>query len=219
MTVRTIQLLIIALVLVAFGLTLALYAQLPLQMASHWNIQGQVDDYLPKFWGAFLLPIVMAAVALLLAVLPNIDPLKANILQFRQHYFGFIAVLSVFLLAVHTQLLLWNIGVEISPNTTMPVLLAGLVFYLGIACQHAKRNWFFGIRTPWTLSSDEVWEKTHQLGGKLFKLSAVIALGAVFFPSYAFVIAIAPLVGVSLFTLVYSYFVFRKLGSGTPPLR
>ena len=58
---------------------------------------------------------------------------------------------------------------------------AVLLFYIGILIKHAKRNWFIGIRTPWTLSSDKVWDKTHALGGKLFQVSAVITLGGIFF--------------------------------------
>jgi uncharacterized membrane protein len=76
--------------------------------------------------------------------------------------------------------------------------------------EKAKRNWFIGIRTAWTLSSDTVWDKTHQLGAKLFKVTGLICLVGVFFQQYAFVFLIAPVLLVSLYLVIYSYVEYRK---------
>jgi uncharacterized membrane protein len=56
--------------------------------------------------------------------------------------------------SIHLQVILWNAGTEISPNITLPIGIGLLFFYIGILCENAKRNWFIGIRTPWTLSSE-----------------------------------------------------------------
>jgi hypothetical protein len=76
--------------------------------------------------------------------------------------------------------------------------------------ENAKRNWFIGIRTPWTLSSDSVWDKTHKLGGKLFKVSGIIALFGVIFPLFAFYLVIVPVISVAFYTMLFSYLEFRK---------
>lgn len=74
-----------------------------------------------------------------------------------------------------------------------------------------KRNWFVGVRTPWTLSNDEVWEKTNRLAGRLFQLAGLIALIGLLFPAYVVVLLIVPIVAASVFTVVYSYVLYARL--------
>jgi uncharacterized membrane protein len=82
---------------------------------------------------------------------------------------------------------------------------------IGIALQHSKRNWFMGIRTPWTLSSDEVWNKTHMVGGHLFQISGIISLLGIIYPQYAFALIIIPVIASAIYAMVYSYFEYSKL--------
>ncbi|OGG36652.1 hypothetical protein A2110_00260, partial [Candidatus Jorgensenbacteria bacterium GWA1_54_12] len=147
-----------------------------------------------------------------LVFIPRIDPLKANIEKFRGYFDGFIVLMTLFLLYVHAISMLWNLGVAVNMNRIMPPALGALLFYCGILIEKAKRNWFIGIRTPWTLSNDMVWDKTHQLGGKLFKITGVIAVFGAFAGTYAFLFFIIPVVAATLFTTVYSYVLYRKLG-------
>jgi len=184
---------------------------MPETIASHWNAEGQVNGYMPKTIGVFLMPIISLALALLFMIIPMIDPLKANIEKFRKHYDRFIALILLFLLAVQMQVILWNTGTPISPNMTFPVGLGILFFYTGVLCENAKRNWFIGIRTPWTLSNDLVWDKTHKIGAKLFKISGIIAIFGVFFQSQAIFFSIIPVIFASIFTVIYSYVEYRKI--------
>jgi uncharacterized membrane protein len=149
---------------------------MPEKMASHWNGKGQVDGYIPKFWGLFLMPLVYVGLALLFFAIPKIDPLKANIERFRKYYDGFIILLFVFLVSVDLQDILWNLGIKISPNVTFPIGLGLLFFYIGILCEHSKRNWFIGIRTPWTLSSEKVWDKTTKSAESCLRLPEQLLL-------------------------------------------
>jgi uncharacterized membrane protein len=166
-----------------------------------------------KFWGLFLMPLILMGIALLFFAIPRIDPLKANIERFRKYYDGFIILLFIFLLSINLQIILWSLGVKISPNVTFPIGLGLLFFYLGILCEHAKRNWFIGIRTPWTLSSDKVWDKTHKVGGKLFKVAGIITLVGAFFRNYVLFFIIIPVLVIAVYTLVYSYFEYQKEAS------
>ena len=86
----------------------------------------------------------------------------------------------------------------------------GLFYYCGILAKNAKRNWFIGIRTPWTLSNEKVWDKTHRVGGQLLKIAGIIALFGVFFPSYALLFIFAPVVLVAAYTITYSYIEYKK---------
>ncbi len=196
--------------LLSFIIGLYFYPQIPAKMASHWNTKGQVDGYMSKFWGTFLIPFILTVSVLFFVAIPRIDPLKANIEKFRKYYDGFIIIFLIFMLSVHLQVILWNIGIRISPNVMLPIGIGLLFFYTGILCENAKRNYFIGIRTPWTLSSDEVWDKTHKIGGKLFKLAGVFALLGIFFRNYALYFVLVPMILFSVYTIVYSYLEYRK---------
>lgn len=179
-------------------------------MASHWNVHGQVDGYMWKFWGLSLMPFVLIGLALLFTVIPRIDPLKANIEKCRNYYDEFFLLLFMFMLSIHLQVILWNVGIKISPNMTFPIGLGSLFFYFGIRLKNIKRNWFLGIRTPWTLSSEKVWEKTHKIGGKLFKIVGVIALLGVFFQKYSLFFVFVPIILVATYTIIYSYVEYQR---------
>ncbi|MFZ0033852.1 MAG: SdpI family protein, partial [Sedimentisphaerales bacterium] len=178
--------------------------------ASHWNAKGEVDGYMSKFWGLFLMPLTLVGVGLLFFAIPRIDPLKTNIERFRKYYDGFIILFSIFFVSIDLQIILWNLGTKISPNVILPISLGLLFFYIGILCEHSKRNWFIGIRTPWTLSSEKVWDKTNKVGGKLFKIAGMIAFIGVLFQSYAIFFVIIPVLAVAVYTIVYSYFEYQK---------
>ena len=207
---RKSEIIVLAIVLASFVIGIAFYPQMPEQMASHWNAQGQVDGYMSRFWGLFLLPLIFVGLALLFIAIPRIDPLKANIEQFRRYYDWFILLFSVFMFSLYLWTILWNIGIEISPNIFLPIGLGLLFFYIGTLLEKTKRNWFIGIRTPWTLSSERVWEKTHKIGGMLFKVAGLISLLGVFFGNYALFFVIVPVILVAIYTVFYSYFEYQK---------
>jgi uncharacterized membrane protein len=151
----------------SFLAALLVYPQLPDPAASHWGANGEVNGYISAFWAAFLMPLLTTGLFLLLMAIPNIDPLKANIAQFRGIYNTFIALFLVYMLYVYALTLIWNLGYD-NFDIGMAIMPAICLFFifLGVLMCRAKRNFFIGIRTPWTLSSDTVWAKTHALGSK-----------------------------------------------------
>jgi len=201
---------IIAGLLITFIVTIAVYPLMPDLVASHWNAAGQVNGYMSKFWGLFLIPFIMAGFVALLVLLPWIDPLKKNYDKFREYYNGFILVFVIYLLVIQVQIILWSIGIQISPNLIFPLLFGMLFIYIGFLLGHAEPNWFVGIRTPWTLSSGSVWRKTHLLGGKLFKIAGMICFLGVLFQNYAIWIIMIPILLVSGYIVVYSYIEYQK---------
>ena len=205
---------IIVLLLIA-GATIAgllLWNQFPEQMASHWNVNDQVDGYMPKFWGVFLMPLVTLGMFVLFLVLPSIDPLKANIAQFREAFNLFIVLMVAFMLYVHALTLAWSLGYTgFKMSTSMLPAMGLLFFFIGYMLRKAKRNFFIGIRTPWTLSSDTVWDKTHQIGAVLFMVSGALAvIGGLVGGMTAFWMLFIPLIGLTLFLVVYSYVLYRN---------
>ena len=88
------------------------------------------------------------------------------------------------------------------------------MFYTGVVLQKSKRNWIIGIRTPWTLSSDYVWGRTHALGGKLFKISGILSVIGIFFGDYSLFFVLAPIILASIYLIVYSYLRYREEQQG-----
>jgi uncharacterized membrane protein len=189
----------------------ALWNQLPDQMASHWNVNDEVDGTMPKFWGVFLMPLTTLGMLVLFLVLPGMDPLKANIAQFRESFNLFILLIVIFMLYIHGLTLVWSFGYQDFKMSAAMLPFMGVLFIaIGFMLKKAKRNFFIGIRTPWTLSSDSVWDKTHQLGSILFMASGVFAIiGGVFGGMTAFWLMFVPLIGSSLFLVIYSYVLYR----------
>jgi uncharacterized membrane protein len=207
-TTSTIALTIIGLALLAGAI---LWEKLPDQMASHWNVNDEVDGTMPKFWGVFLMPIITLGMLALFLVLPGMDPLKANIAQFRESFNLFIVLIVAFMLYTHGLTLAWSLGYQDFKMSAAMLPFMGVLFIaIGFMLRKAKRNFFIGIRTPWTLSSDSVWDKTHQIGSVLFMVSGAMAIiGGFFGGTTAFWLMFAPLIGSSLFLVVYSYMLYR----------
>lgn len=201
------------LLLVAIGLGALAYPALPDQVASHWGVDGQVNGYTGKFWGVFLLPAVMAGVAGLFYVLPRIDPTHRNTNELRRQMGGIGVVIVLFMLVLHALLLGWNLGYQVSFNVVLPVLLGGLFFYVGKVCREAKRNWFLGVRTPWTLQSDEIWDATNRRAGKLFQACGIVAILSALVPAYSFWFIIVPVLATALYSVAYSYALYRRQAS------
>ena len=212
MTTRNTTIIVLILIAGAILAGLFLWNQLPDPMASHWDVNDQVNGYMSKFWGVFMVPIMALGMFLLFLVIPSIDPLKANIAQFRDAFNLFIVLIMAFMLYVHGLSLAWNLGYTGFKMSTSMLPAMGLLFiFVGFMLRKAKRNFFIGIRTPWTLSSDTVWDKTHQLGAVLFMASGILAfIGGIFGGMTAFWFLFVPLIGSTIFLLVYSYVLYRN---------
>ena len=211
MSIKTTTILVLIMIAVAVIAGLLVWDQLPEQMASHWNSNDQVDGYMPKFWGVFLMPLIILGMLALFIVVPGIDPLKANIAQFRGAFNLFIVLISAFMLYMHGLTLAWSLGYQDFNMSAAMLPFLGVVFiFIGYMLRQAKRNFFIGIRTPWTLSSDTVWDKTHQLGSILFMASGVLAIiGSFFGGMTAFWLFFVPLMTSTVVLMVYSYILYR----------
>lgn len=205
------DLIVSAIAVLSFIVGAILYPQMPEQMASHWNAQGEVDDYTSRFWGIYLMPILSLVMAILLVLVPRIDPLKANIEKFKGYYYSFVILIMLFFTYIYILTLLWNKGIRFDMTQLMTPAIGVLFYIAGVMTSKARRNYFIGIRTPWTLNNEEVWNKTHRLGGLLFKISGVIAAVGIFFPEYAMIFILAPVLTTAIVSVIYSYVIYQKV--------
>ena len=212
MSTRNTLILSLALVLIASIFSLTVYSRLPDPMASHWGVNDEVNGFISRFWGAFLMPLMSLAMLGLFLLIPAIDPMKANIAKFRGVFNGFIAVMMVFLFYIHILTMLWNLGVQSFKMSAALLPAIGLIlFFAGLMMRQAKRNFFIGIRTPWTLSNDRVWDQTHRVGSVLFMICGLLAFAAGFFPGLiAFSLMFFPITGSSTFLVIYSYVLYQQ---------
>lgn len=187
------------------------YPIFPGKIVSHWDIHGQPNGYMSKFWGIFLMPLISIVMYLLFLIIPKIDPKKENIEKFRKYFDIFIVLIFLFLFYLYILTLAWNLNFHFDLIPFLIPAFAVLFYYMGILISHAESNWSIGIRTPWTLSNEDVWKKTHRLSGKLFRTSGIIALLGLFFPNQAFWLVLAPIIAAATTGIVYSYLEYRKI--------
>ncbi len=211
MSTRSTLIIGLILVLLAVAFSAAVYDRLPERMASHWGVNDQVNGTISRFWGAFLMPVIALAMLALFLLVPLIDPMKANIATFRSTFNWFIVAILVFLMYLHVLTVLWNLGYQSFRMSTVLLPGMGLLFILaGVLIRQAKRNFFIGIRTPWTLSSDRVWAQTHRVGSVLFIRCGVIAMFGALLPGpMAFALVIVPILAATVFLLAYSYWLYQ----------
>ena len=203
---------VISLIIIALSVavTLYYYPHLPDNIPSHWNAAGDINGYMPRIWAVSLIPVITLLMLGLFVLLPKIDPLKRNWPAFRKYYDGMIVVFVLFMSYIHMLVLVAGLGMDYNMVWFMVPAISVLFYYTGILLGNARRNWFGGIKTPWTLSSDRVWNKTHRIGGKMFRASAVIALAGMAFGEWVIWFVIVPALFTAAYTVVYSYVEYRR---------
>lgn len=187
------------------------YPRLPDQVPTHWDIHGNVNDYSSKTLGLFLLPVLMFGIWALMRALPLIDPRHENYAKMRGAYeLVFNATLTLLLL-VHVVAIGAMLGLPVSITRVIPGLLGVLFIVIGNVLPQARPNWFFGIRTPWTLSNDRVWQRTHRIGGYLFVACGLIIVAtAIFPPEIGFPILLVAALGAAFGSALFSYIAWKQ---------
>ncbi len=202
----------IALILISFVASLYFYIHFPDRVPTHWNYKGEVDGRSSKGFGAFFFPILNSAIYLLILLLPNIDPRRDRYEQFAKPYHIVKAALLAFMTLIYFYTGFAGLGYKmLSMNTLISVSLGILFIIIGNYLGKVKSNWFMGIRNPWTLSNEEVWNKTNRLGGKLFVLCGFISILCSLLPTIVFWIILGvSVITISLIPVIYSYWLYKN---------
>lgn len=182
---------------------------LPAELVSNWDAAGEPNGTMSKSLALWLFPALTAGLLVVFAVIPRIDPLRENIAKFRPYYDWFIVVFTGYMLVLHAGIIAFNLGYEFDFTVLVLLAAAGFLYYTGVLVTHAERNWFVGIRTPWTLSSEEVWRRTHILGGRMFKLTAILTVVGLLVGEYALYFLIVPALLTAVTTVLYSYYLYE----------
>jgi uncharacterized membrane protein len=207
----------ITLVILGVMLVASAYAfvQLPAdaRIPVHWSIDGPPDGFVDKGVGVLLLPVVAAFVALGMYLLPVIEPRRANLERSGKTYAATWVGVLLLLGAIHLVAIAVAFGVTLDV-ARLVLIGSGLLFIaIGNYLPKVRPNYLLGIRTPWTLTSDHAWTRTHRLGGKLMLLEGValvvVGLLGVGLPAAGTVVVAGVAVLVAVL-FVYSYVVWRE---------
>jgi uncharacterized membrane protein len=206
-------LIVAAMIVATLVVTALLYPHLPDQIPEHWNFKGEIDHYGSRR-SVFMLPGFMAGVLLLFAVLPWLSPKRFEVDTFRSTYL-YVMVLVVALIAYLHGLILWA---ALSRPLNMTRSFMGVLFLflilVGNVLGKVKRNFYIGVRTPWTLASEKVWYATHRFAAKAFVAAGFLGLLTIIVgapPVVGFSILIAAALASIIFSLVY-YKRLERLG-------
>jgi uncharacterized membrane protein len=190
------------------------YPHLPNPAPTHWNLHGQVDGYGPPWVAAYMLPLVCLGMIVLLAVLPLMGPFRENFERFHVTYGRIcIAIMAAFA-TLQLLILLAATGKQMNMGSSLCIVIGVLFAILGNWMGKVRRNFYVGIRTPWTLANDEVWEKTHRNGGKIMVTVGLIAAVTGFLASDAtcFIVLMGGIGFLVVWAMGYSLYWYRRLG-------
>jgi uncharacterized membrane protein len=195
----------------AVAVSIWAYPRLPPTVTTHWSLRGTPDGFSSRALAVSIVPIVILVMTGLFMVLPKVDPRRENYDKFLGTYWLIANAVIAFMLVAHAMIIASGLGYSVRVDRLMPLGVGLLFIFLGNYLTRVEPNWFVGIRTPWTLSSDTVWRKTHRTGGWLMVIGGfVLALGA-FLPHAVFLpLFVTTIVIVALIPIVQSYVLWRR---------
>jgi uncharacterized membrane protein len=199
------------LIIVSFGLGFYFYAHFPASVPSHWGINGEVNGHSSKAFGAFFLPILVTGLYLLFLALPYIDPKKDHYASFDKAYHGIKNIFVAFMFALYIFTGLAGLGYNIAVGSVLPIGVGLLFIGIGYFIKSVKQNWWMGVRTPWTMESPVVWQKTNALMAKLMMVGGLlIALCSLAIPNdYKIGLFVVAIIIIAIVPIVYSYFIYQ----------
>jgi uncharacterized membrane protein len=205
---EAICLLLLVAMFVAAGVT---WSSAPDRIPAHWGTSGEPDRYAGKFEGLLGPPLMALGIYILFLVLPRIDPRKENYARFQGVYTVLKTLMVAFMAGLLGIVVLWARGVQVDTGVAVMLMAGLLIMVIGNFMGKVRPNWFVGIKTPWALSSEESWNKTHRLGGKLFVIwGLALAIAAPFHNALAFSALSAGMLGLIVCLYLYSYLIWRK---------
>lgn len=163
--------------------SIAVYYWLPDLMPIHWDRWGHPDRWVHKSLGAFMMPLFARLIIDGFRLLDRLSPRGMECARFQDAWDATLACLAAFMSLLHYMMLAVALGVGVAVHRVVPMAIGLLVMALGFYLPHYKRNWWAGIKTPWTLASEEAWNETHRIAGPLWVIGGLVLAITGFFAS------------------------------------
>lgn len=207
-------------VLALFAASLAagwvIYPRIQGPVPTHWNYRGEVDAWGSPLFAIFFFPLMTAGVYLLLVYLPAVDPRRASYDRFAPALRLFRWALVAFMVAMQWLMLAPALGLAADQDRAVRVLIGALILVLGNSFGQLRSTFFVGIRTPWTLADDRVWQRTHRIAGRTWVAAGLVGMASGFLGDAAGGIVFGTALGVGvLYPIVFSYLEYQRLHRGS----
>ncbi|MBS4538449.1 SdpI family protein [Clostridium sp. D2Q-11] len=202
---------LIIIALISLIATFFVYGSLPEEIPRHWGSNGEVDAYWGKE-GAFLTAALPLLLYFLMRFLPKIDPKRESYRKHKKAYNITIYGIIVLMIALHWVTMYASLGNDINMKLLVTMGVGILFIIMGNYMGQIRHNYFFGIKNPWTLASEEVWNKTHRVTRYAFILLGLMFIIGAFTPGkITTVLIIGGIIVLVIFTTIYPYLLYRKI--------
>jgi len=200
----------IILIVIQFAASFYFYPTLPESMPTHWNVYGNIDSYMPKQYAVWMFPLLGLLMLILFKIVPSFDPNKKK----YQHFVTEWQILQTIFIAFFTYMQGITFYVAHNPSLIImrPMFIGlGILFILlGNYLSKIRQNYFIGIKVPWTLASEDNWNKTHRFASWTFVIAGIIVFIEAFFIWEATPIVFGSLMLGSFLPVLFSYLLFKK---------
>ena len=178
----------------------------------HWNASGVPNGYASSLVAFLLVPLITLAVAVSLVVVPRIEPRRENLLRSAAAYQSVGIAVVLLMLVIQVVVVLAGTGNPVPIGTLVGGGVGLLFVVIGNVLVTVRSNFLFGVRTPWTLSSDLAWDRTHRVVGRLFVVGGFLMVILALTADMLWVIAVMLgfVVVVVLVAVIYSYRVWAS---------
>lgn len=206
------KLLVLQVLMIAASIAMAVYYYplLPSRMPIHWNVRGMVDNWAPKAQAVWMMPVITLLLFAGFFLVPKLDPKKDKYRLFAGEW----QIIRTAFVGFFTYMQFVTIRASLFPGTNiMPLMFVGLgalFILLGNYLSKIRQNYFLGIKVPWTLSSEDNWNKTHRYASWTFVMAGVITLAEAYFIWFAAPVIFGVIMLAAFLPVLYSFLLFKK---------
>lgn len=201
----------VLLVIISFTASFYFYSHFPARVPIHWDFNGKINGYGSAKFAAFFVPFLIFGLYALFLAIPFLDPKKDRYQEFQKPYHGIKNFLILFMTVIYFITSYNALGHTLPIGTIIPSMVGLLFVVIGYYMGKLKLNWMIGVRNPWTLSSEDVWNKTNKLTGKVFIIAGLLFILESFIPNYfklsLFIFIISMII---IVPNLYSFIIFKK---------
>ena len=189
------------------------WSAMPERVPVHWGLSGEPDRFGPAWVNAIGMSVLAFALYALMLLLPLIDPRRRNYALFEDTVRFVRWLIVLFAIGMHVVLVRVSLGSDLQMDFVVRLGVALLFLLLGNRMGRMRQNFFIGIRVPWTLSSEEVWNRTHRMAGRLWVVGGLGMVLSAFLPAPVGIAVFGAIVAVLVIVpIVYSWRIHRQLG-------
>ena len=193
-------------ILLPILVSLCFWNQLPEQVPIHWNIHGEIDGYASRFVAVIVLPLVLFVLHFVCAFATMMDPKHKNISD--KIWILILSICPVLSILLMYMMVGSALGMEIDVNAILPVFLGAMFVVIGNYLPKCKQSYTVGIKIPWTLNSEENWNKTHRFAGPCWVIGGIMVMFTGLFENEILIMVIALIMVFA--PIIYSYMYYVK---------